>query len=192
MAITNRVTPEAPASMPSPSPVANAAALIGDRRWKRLTERGNEAYAQGDIPLAQAFYEDALTEAGRLFEAAIGGEGALPVPVIYNISCHNLAELLERSGHLKEAEAYFRAAYDQLLQTAQSPAAPIGLRVSCVQHLKHALAVLVQHLRSNDGPDDLIGDVISHAHNTAYSIYRLAQHEMQADAECPHCPISLS
>lgn len=185
MATTNRVTLE-------PSPMVKAAARIGDRRWKRLTEQGNEAYAQGDVPLAQAFYEDALTEAERLFEAAIGGEGSLPVPVIYNIACHNLAELFERSGDRNRAQACFMKAYERLLHAAQSPAAPIGLRVSCVQHLKHALAVLVQHLRSNGGPEDLIGDVINRAHNTAYSIYRIAQHEMQADAECPHCPIALS
>ena len=164
----------------------------GDRRWKRLTERGNEAYAQGDIPLARAYYADALTEADRLFDAALSSMGSLPVPVIYNISCHNLAELFERSGSGKDAEAHYQKAYDRLLETAQSPTVPLGLRVSCVQHLKHALAVLVQHLRSSGGPEDRIGDVISRAHNTAYSIYRIAQHEMQADAECPHCLISVS
>lgn len=164
----------------------------GDRRWKRLTERGNEAYAQGDIPLAQAFYEDALIEADRLFDAALSSIGSLPVPVIYNVSCHNLAELSERSGNRKNAEAFYQKAYDRLLDAAQSPTVPLGLRVSCVQHLKHALAVLVQHLRTSGGPEDRIGDVISRAHNTAYSIYRIAQHEMQADADCPHCPISVS
>src|SRR5690606_28059824 len=112
MAMTNRVTPEASASMPSPSPVANAAASIGDRRWKRLTERGNEAYAQRDIPLAQAFYEDALTEAGRMFEVALSREGALPDPVIYNNSSPNVAALFEMSGNRKAVQAYFRAGYD--------------------------------------------------------------------------------
>ena len=57
----------------------------GDRRWKRLIEQANAAYPQGDIPLARAAYDDALTEAEKLFETAISRSASFPAPVIYNI-----------------------------------------------------------------------------------------------------------
>lgn len=182
-------------SVPAPPPSQAKHLVIlegGDRRWKRLTEQANTAYAQGDISLARAAYDDALTEAERLFEAAMFRPVPFPAPVIYNVSCHNLAELHEKAGKQEEAGAFYRQAYDKLLLAAESASTPLGLRVSCVQHLKHALAVLVQHMRSARNSDHLIGDVTDRAHNTAYSVFRIAQHARQADANCPHCPITVS
>lgn len=176
-----------------PSPSTRFAVLPGgDQRWKRLTGQANAAYAQGDIVLARAAYEDALTEAEKLFEAALTRQVPFPAPAIYNVSCHNLAELHEKAGKQDEAGLFYRKAYDRLLLAAQSPSTPLGIRVSCVQHLKHALAVLVQHLRSTRNSDHLIGDVTDRAHNTAYSVFRIAQHARQAGTDCPHCPIIVS
>ncbi len=180
----------APAKSSQPLPLASRE--DDDRRWKRLTEQANAAYAQGDIPLARAAYDDALTEAERLFEAAIGRTSSLPVPVIYNISCHNLAELAERLGSAHEAEDYYRKAYDRLLEAALSPVVPLEMRMACVQHLKHALAVLVQHIKSGQETEARIGDIIRRAHDAAYTVHRVARHAAQADADCPHCPIFAS
>lgn len=170
-------------------PVRLAVLPGGDQRWKRLTEHANAAYAQGDIPLARAAYVDALTEAEKLFDAAMSRQVPYPAPVIYNVSCHNLAELCDKAGDRDQAGAFYSQAYDRLLLAAQSPSTPLGMRVSCVQHLKHALSVLVQHMRVAPNSDHLIGDVTDRAHNTAYSVFRIAQHARQADADCPHCSI---
>lgn len=177
----------------SPSPPTRFNVVPGgDQRWKRLTGQANAAYAQGDILLARAAYDDALTEAEKLFEAALARQVPFPAPVIYNVSCHNLAELHEKAGEREQAGAFYRKSYDRLLLAAQSPSTPLGMRVSCVQHLKHALAVLVQHMRSAQVGEHIIGDVTDRAHNTAYSVFRIAQHARQADADCPHCPITAS
>ncbi|WP_266065046.1 hypothetical protein [Brucella intermedia] len=164
----------------------------GDRKWKRLTEQANQAYAQGDIGLARATYEDALTEAERLFDAAQLTSHALPVPVIFNISCHNLAELENRNGKADAAESYFRKAFDHLLIAARSPSSPLSLRLACMQHLKHALAMLVQHLQATNAPNEAVDEIISLVRETAFAVFRVAQHAALADAECPHCPINLS
>lgn len=164
----------------------------GDRRWKHLTEQANTAYRQGDIPLAHAAYEDALTEAERLFAVALSRQVRFPAPVIYNVSCHNIAELCAAADRSQDASVYYRRAYDRLLEAAHSPETPLDLRISCVQHLKHALAVLVQHLSTNNSEEQLIGEIIDQAHKTAYSVFRIAQHARHADEDCPHCPITIS
>lgn len=186
------------AHLPSPG-VARAApssrppnlAVIdgGDRRWKRLTEQANNAYAQGDIPLAHAAYIDALSEAERLFTAAIKQPGRLPVAVIYNVSCHNLAELDERNGDSAAAAAFYRKAYDRLLDTARSPATPLAIRITCIQHLKPALAALVQHLRMHGADEDAIDGVIHQVYEAAVGVFRVARHAEYAGDDCPHCPI---
>ncbi|WP_449255999.1 hypothetical protein [Bosea sp. (in: a-proteobacteria)] len=170
----------------------SAAPETGDECWKRLTEQANKAYAEGRIAVARSGYEQALAEAERLFAAAARDAGALPLPVIYNISCHNLAELNERYGEVAKAEAWYRRAYERLLETARSPMAPLALRMTSVQHLKHALAVLVRHLRDREVADEAIGAIISEARHAAYTVFRIAQHAAQAEAACPHCPITRS
>jgi hypothetical protein len=60
-----------------------------------LTGAANEAFASGDLHRAQALYEEALEEAERLFALSETAPHPAPAPVIYNISCHNLAEMLD-------------------------------------------------------------------------------------------------
>lgn len=174
---------------------APAAPSVPDPRagnWKRLTEQANFAYAQGDMPLALAIYEEALTEAEKLIDAQLGESETIPVPVMYNISCHNLAELFERSGEIRKAEHYYQLAYDRLMRAAQTPATTLPMRISCLQHLKHALAVLVRHLEQQGDPDRRIGSLISEAHQVAYTVFQVAQHASQADETCSPCTITQS
>lgn len=191
MAISDLSTSDSRTPATSPGSLPHPALSSGDRRWKRFTEQGNKAYAQGDIPLALAAYTDALTEAERLFDAA-GDWGSVAVPVIFNISCHNLAELFERSGDAAKAEACYQMACDRLLETARCPSGPLELRIVCAQHLKHALAMLVQHLHRHGADDERIGAIISKAHHAVYAVYQVAQHAAQADDNCAHCSVTLS
>lgn len=174
------------------APTTPSVRHTSDRRWKKLTAQANAAYAQGDIPLALATYTDALTEANHLFDTAIADNDAIPVPVIFNISCHNLAELFEKSEEMAKAESYYQMAYDRLLTAARCPSGMLEGRISCTQHLKHALAMFVQHLHRQGGCDERIGDIISRAHHVAYSVYQVAQHATQANDYCSHCSIALS
>ncbi|MGI6247635.1 MAG: hypothetical protein ACOYJQ_18000 [Pseudochelatococcus sp.] len=165
--------------------------------WKKLTAEANRAYVRNDIASARKVYGQALSEAEKLFDAAMTGRGLPPGPVIYNVSCHNLAELEERQGSQDAAGIYFRRAYDRLMEAAGSPAVPLAQRVSCVQHLKQALAALVRHLHENGGSEtgetaDLVNDLVSRAHRTAFNVYHVARHAEIADAGCSHCAIGLS
>ncbi|WP_299472879.1 hypothetical protein [uncultured Paracoccus sp.] len=161
----------------------------GDRRWKTLTETANQTYAQGEIPLARTAYLDALEEAEQLFAVALIQSCRFPAPVIYNVSCHNLAELAERVGDSREAEAFYRKAYDRLIEAARSPATPLSMRIACVQHLKQSLAALAQHLRSHECEEDVVDTAIRKAYDVAFDVFRVARHAEQADNDCPHCPI---
>lgn len=161
----------------------------GDRRWKTLTETANHIYAQGEIPLARTAYLDALEEAEQLFAAALVQSCRFPAPVIYNVSCHNLAELAERAGNSREAEDFYRKAYERLFAAARSPSTPLQMRIACVQHLKQALAVLVQHLQIHGDDQDQIDATVRGAFHLACDVFRIARHAEQADNNCPHCPI---
>ena len=165
---------------------------VGDRRWKQRTKQANRAYAQGDMALALAAYTDALTEAQRLFDCADTDHDMASVPVIFNISCHNLAELFERSGDMSKAEACYQMACDRLLAAARSASEPLALRIGCAQHLRHALAMLVQHLHRHGAGDDRIGAIVSAAHHAVYCVYQLARHAEQAAGGCAHRSLILS
>ncbi|MGV2066850.1 hypothetical protein [Agrobacterium sp. 22-226-1] len=161
----------------------------GDRYWKRLTERANMAYSQGEISLARGIYGDALAEGERLFTAALEKPCHYPAPVIYNVSCHNLAELENGEGNQQEAEGLYRRAYERLLEAARSSSSPMAMRVACVQHLKQALAALAHHLRSRGRDDGVIDRAVQEAYGTAFAVFRAARHAEQAGDDCPHCPI---
>lgn len=192
MAISDLSTGVGEAPETSSGSLLRTALSSGDGRWKRLIEQGNQAYAQGNIPLALAAYTDALAEAERLFDAADGDRGSVPVPVIFNISCHNLAELFEKSGDAAKAEAYYQMACDRLLETARCPTTLLDLRIVCAQHLKHALATLIQHLHKHGASNDRIGAIISKVHHAVYSVYQVAEHAAQANDNCAHCSVTLS
>ena len=158
-----------------------------DRLWKHLTEQANLAFSQGHDVGARTIYLEALAEAETLFDAALQGRCSLPVPVILNISCHNLAEFECRHGNHRTAEAYVRRAYDRLVDASRSPTSPLPLRIASVQHLKHALAMLVRHYRSNGKPKEDVKAAISLAHDTAFSVLHAARHAEMVDASCARC-----
>lgn len=180
------------AATPGPGRGKSAPGQTDDRHWKALTERANHAYAGGDPALARTLYAEALVEAERLFEAAHSKADGLPAPVIYNISCHNLAEIALESGDSDAAHGFYRQAYDRLLGSARSPATPLKLRIACIQHLKHALAVLVRHMQAHDAPRESLELTIGQAQDVAFSVFQVAQHAQQAGQDCAHCPISFS
>ncbi len=187
--------PGAAQAAPQAAPVARSSEPIsatGDQSWKEMTEQANRAYARDDFPRARTLYLEALSEAQALFDAALVGRSTLPVPVILNISCHNLAELEEKQGNRETSESYFRLAFDRLIETARSPASPLPLRLASAQHLKHALAVLVQHYRKVGKPDHEVSADISRAKETAFSVLHVARHAEIADASCAHCKIASS
>ncbi|MDX3928948.1 MAG: hypothetical protein QHC90_24490 [Shinella sp.] len=183
--------PSPGAAQPAPSSRPHGLVAIdgGDQRWKKLTEQANMAYARGDISLARSGYEAALAEAERLFEAAMERPGRFPAPVIYNVSCQNLAELENRHGDRSKAEAFYRKACDQLHDAARSPATSLAMRVACVQHLKPALAALAQHLQVHGAGEDALEEVIHRTYETALAVFRVARHAEHAGDDCPYCPI---
>lgn len=154
-----------------------------DQEWKQLTDKANKAYSARQTSLAEALYRDALAKAEMLFNEKAQVESKEILPVIYNISCHNLAELFENKGMNLDAEHFYTKAYDRLLKTANEHSAALPLRISCMQHLKHSLSVLIHFLQSNGSDTEQMTRLVQQANHTAYRIYQIVQHS----ANCEQC-----
>lgn len=156
----------APVPQPTEPPGFVAEATGSDALWKALTQQGNAARAQGDAAAARALYEAALAEAERVFETAQGElmpDAAALAPVLYNISCSNLAQHRRELGDAAGALAALERAFERLAQTAGDPpatsapdavtavtagatAAPRELRLSSAKHLQLAAAAFIEAL----------------------------------------------
>lgn len=179
--VTDSTDPRYLASPPHPA--------AADQNWRTLTEAANQAYAADDLQSALELYHRALVEAERLFTQALRTAMSIPVPVIYNVSCHNLAEIARRAGHDDCAEALLMRAYDKLVTAAESPLTPLRLRLDCARHLKQALAILVQHLHRRNIPDERIAACVDRAKHAALTVFRTARHAELAKLDCEHCPL---
>lgn len=176
-------------TIPRLSEATRQCAPVDDVNWRRITEAANAAYATSDLGRAFDLYRDALDEAERLFARASATGTSVPVPVIYNISCHNLAEIAERSGDGAAAEGFLVRAYDKLLSSAASPNTPLPLRLDCTRHLKQALALLIQHLHRRGVPDATIVNYVERAKSTAFAVFYAAKHADLARSNCDHCGV---
>jgi hypothetical protein len=151
-------------------------ATAEDSVWRRLTALGNHACETEYYACARRFYDEALVEAERLFDRAAAGPVSVPVAVIYNVSCHNLADLMERSGDARGAEAFLQQAFEKLMLCARSPKAPLPLRLACARNLKPALAVFVAALARRQAPELQIAEVVERAKATALAVFHAAEH----------------
>jgi hypothetical protein len=165
------------------------AGVTDDKAWRQITEVANDAFASGDLHRAIGLYHDALDEAERLFAGASFSNVSVPVPVIYNISCHNLAEIAERSGDEGAAEDFLVRAYDKLRASAASPETPLPFRLDCIRHLKHALSLLVQYLHRRGARDDKAAKYVDQAKATAFAVFHAVKHAEVADLNCDHCAV---
>ena len=119
-----------------------------DDVWKRLTLQANQAKAASDAESARSLYRAALAEAERVFGAA--ASGALPAaralaPMLYNISCHNLAQHLLDEGEEQVAIDLFERAFERLEAAILAPL-ELDWRISCARHLQVSTAALAEVL----------------------------------------------
>lgn len=75
-----------------------------DHDWSRLTQASNAELENGRTASALAFYVQAHSAAENLLALAELSGHPVPAPASYNISCHNIAEIMHRVGDLRGAE----------------------------------------------------------------------------------------
>ena len=172
------------AAPPSATPPRDGAA--DDAIWQAVTVAANAAYVARDLRRALDLYHSALDEAERLFALASKANLSVPAPVIYNISSHNLAEMAAQLGDEDSAEEFLVRAYDKLRASAASPETPLPLRLDCARHLKHGLALLVQHLHARAAPDAKIATYVEQAQAAAFAVFHAAKHAETARLNCDH------
>lgn len=129
-----------------------AQAPAADLAWRRLTAAANRHFAGRDDMIARDLYAQALAEAERLFDLAVGG-GDVEAAVIYNVSCQNAADLETTAGDTVAAITLLNRALDRLASAAASMQVTPGFRRACAQNLKFSLAAVLQQLRATDGSE---------------------------------------
>lgn len=159
----------------------------GDQNWQNYTKLANEAFKHGEIEQAQHYYSQAFGEAEILLNAAVAGEGRVTAPMLYNISCHNLAALEMWRNHRSEADYYYYKAYHQLLDIASNIDTLPNLRLACVQHLKFSLIALIEHLVTHQFDKEHIIQLKQDAARVALNVYQMAEHMLKAKQDCSHC-----
>ena len=80
-----------------------------------------------------------------------------------------------RAGDLRGAEQWYVRSFERLIKAAASPATPPRVRLSSVQHLKYALAYLVEALNQRSADATEIAAVIERARSTALATFRVIE-----------------
>jgi hypothetical protein len=124
-----------------------------DALWRALTRQAHRAFADGQDFRARQLYDEALSEAELVFVAAAlpgNGEATYAAPVLYNVSCYNVAELARRQRDPHTEGIYIYRAFERLLRAAESRDTLYELRACAVRHLGVAVETLVAYLVQHD------------------------------------------
>lgn len=167
---------------------AGSAAAV-DAHWKHLTGIANEAFVEGNLERAKTLYSAALDEAERLFNASIEHPVPVPASVIFNVSCHNLAEFFRHVGDSESCERMLLHAFNRLGETAKTPATRLKQRLACVEDLKRALIALVAHLKSRQADAGEIEGYIRRARAIALSVFHANEYAHRWDDNCTRGPL---
>ncbi len=138
-------------------------------RWKQLTQQGNQAFNDGEHELASDVYAKALAEALRLLDRALQGLDIEAVPILV-ISYHNAAENWQALGQADKTVQHYRAAYDRILDIAESESAPLPARAACVRNLSHAMSPLISTLTETGGSEQTIAQLVTRARRAALDL----------------------
>lgn len=134
-----------------------------EERWKALTRTANAAFERGEVAATTEGYRSALRIAEDLLDRAEQACGPAHAPALLVVTHHNIAEAALAQGRGATALDHYRSAFERLLRSAASTAAPVALRQSCASHLQPALVALATHLRSTGAPTDVIARDIRRA-----------------------------
>jgi hypothetical protein len=134
---------------------ATAAVLLS--RWRTLVARAEAACAQRGFGQARALFEDALAQANALLLLGYQlptEEVTWLAPVLYERSCHQVAQLARELRDTAGEGIFLYRAFERLVQVAEERGAPVTLRVSCAGLLPDALGALVAYF-AEQGPAGL-------------------------------------
>lgn len=120
--------------------------------WKRLTHLGNEAFHQGDMPLALDYYQQARDHAVRHFADWRTEDDATAALVV---SCFNLSEAWLRTDRREDAAGILCQIHGHLLMTAHNPFSPEARRVAAQQHLRETLGALARFEQTHGPAGDI-------------------------------------
>nr|WP_314483427.1 hypothetical protein [uncultured Pseudomonas sp.] len=101
------------------------------QHWKRITQRANQLFSEGELVDAREHYLQALALAQVLFERWHDVDEAVASLVIAH---HNLADLHLRLQQPHESADYLCAAHQRLLQASQDARLPQALRDAALRH----------------------------------------------------------
>lgn len=175
-----------------PASLSGNAAITRDYLWLELTAAANQAFKEGAAEKAETLYRKALVEAERLFATRDEANLSVLLPVVMNISCHNLAHLAAMQDNEPECRRLLIVAFERLIGAARAADTPPFLRIACIQHLKYALSELAGHLAEQTAPEPPISAYIERLQQAKAVVQHAATHlERTKDwARCGHCGVA--
>jgi hypothetical protein len=120
--------------------------------WRRLTLKGNLAIEEGHDIRARPYFEEALSEAEQMFEAAVladDADAARFAPALYGMSCNVIVELARRQGDEVTVGIYLYRVTARLISVAESAQASFELRSRCLLHLAVASRALYRYFEQH-------------------------------------------
>lgn len=115
-----------------------------EQSWRTLFAAGNEAFNAHEDAAAQ-HYAAALAIAERLLSIAQWGAHACRLaPMVRTIACRNLVLREFRAGRNYKARGFLLTALRTLVLKIEASESSEALRTSCLRHLEHALAFLME------------------------------------------------
>jgi hypothetical protein len=134
--------------------LARAAQALSSRSahvtaWRGLTAHGNRAFEGGRDVDARQLYEQALEEAEAIFAAALieaDPESMRLAPLLYWISCNDIAQLARRQGDDQTSGIFLFRAFERLVRVAEAERSPLELRSRCALHLNVVTSALAGYL----------------------------------------------
>lgn len=172
-----------------PPSTFTATCITRDHLWLELTAAANHAFKEGAIDKAETLYRRGLAEAERLFAARDETAISVPLPVIINLACHNLAQLVTLQGNEAECQQLLTLAFERLVGVARAPDTPPSLRIASIQHLKYALAELAGHLAKQDAPEPPLSHYVERLQQARAAVSHAIKHIERTNdwARCGHC-----
>lgn len=138
--------------------------------WRQATQKGVEAFSEGDFDKAGDCFGDALFHASQLFMlAAANVFSPRDAAHIMIVSQHNIADNFVRRGMLEEAYTHYLTVFSTFCDWLESSQASRAMRHACADKINDAEEAVVAYLRRINANPEAIAAIYARAskHNAA-------------------------
>jgi hypothetical protein len=143
-------------------------------RWQGYTLQANLAFEAGQNVRARQLYDEALTVADEVLDAAVmrDWDAARFGPLLFGSSCNNIVELARQRRDVETEGIFLYRAVERFIAVARLARAPLRLRSRCLLHLKVASDALYRYFE-RQGMWDAAASYTERANAAMFEVRRL-------------------